>query len=239
MVSAVAGYLLWRRARNQGLDATKRLLRTGLVLAVAGGVFLGVRGYVIWINGGPHEMARATHAMALATAEAGFKPAERPGAAPTRAASQLRDHCVAFHEMFLSPWHWAQVTAATSVGLYGYMTARGSFLYYLAFFALLALFALTALRLGLAGPSPGDRGLPVMVPLFCGVVLLAAAYHSWVSDFQPQGRYLFPALPVLGLLMHCYREALSAFRLAVIAWAIFGLSVYSFLFVGLAQLPKS
>ena len=239
VISGVGVYLLARHARRAGGETVRRFVRTCIVLSGAALLALVVRAYVIIINGGADQMARSI--ADRVAAKAAEKPQASDGKLSTRPPTglRLRERGIPFHRMFLAPWHWAQSTAATSAGLYGYMSARGSLAYYLAYFGAAALFILIAARLAWAAHSPGDPTLPVVAILFIATVVLASAYHSWTTDFQPQGRYLFPTLPVVGLLLLHYRNALIQSRLVVIAALIFGLSSYSFVFVGIRGLPAS
>jgi hypothetical protein len=68
--------------------------------------------------------------------------------------------------------------------------------------------------------------------------VLLSAYHSWTLDFQPQGRYLFPILPMIAFLFHRYRESLRSRVFNLLFGCLFACSVYSFVFVGLKNIPK-
>jgi hypothetical protein len=49
---------------------------------------------------------------------------------------------------------------------------------------------------------PGlTRLLIVTAPAFIALNVLASLYNSWTYDFQPQGRYLFPSLVPLAVLL--------------------------------------
>ena len=76
-----------------------------------------------------------------------------------------------------------------------------------------------------------------MLGLAVGVVL-ASAYQSWTADFQPQGRYLFPIIPMIAFLFHHYRESLRSRVFNLLFACLFACSVYSFVFIGLKNIPK-
>jgi hypothetical protein len=82
--------------------------------------------------------------------------------------------------------------------------------------------------------APGSDRLFCLLTLSLalGQVLLSA-YHSWVADFQPQGRYLFPILPLLAFVLHRYRQWLPAGVLNMLFGSMFALSTFSFVFTAL------
>jgi hypothetical protein len=69
-------------------------------------------------------------------------------------------------------------------------------------------------------------------------VILLSAYHSWTADFQPQGRYLFPVLPMLAFILFRYRERLGSRALHMLFAGLFAASVISFVFTGLRAIPQ-
>jgi len=70
-----------------------------------------------------------------------------------------------------------------------------------------------------------------------GIVGLSL-YHSWVNEFQPQGRYLFAIFPIVGVLLSRSKPLVSQVFVNCIVAATFVLSSYSFVFVGLTEIPK-
>jgi len=78
----------------------------------------------------------------------------------------------------------------------------------------------------------------LFVLTFAGLVVGQSVYHSWVNDYQPQGRYLFPILP---MFMVALARMPSSFRMRIMplfGFAFFVLSVWSFLLTGLRMIPK-
>jgi hypothetical protein len=81
-----------------------------------------------------------------------------------------------------------------------------------------------------------DRDLIVigaLVVLFAGLVVFISIWHSWTGDFQAQGRYLFPILPMLGILLSAARVHFNPRVLLPLLTAC-----YSFIAVGLGEIPK-
>ena len=82
-----------------------------------------------------------------------------------------------------------------------------------------------------------DNGRLLLLNLSgCGLLLVgAAAWASWTKDFQPQGRYMLPLLPMLGLLLARTGPLFPPLLLHALFTLMFLLSLCSFLFVGLAS----
>jgi hypothetical protein len=63
-----------------------------------------------------------------------------------------------------------------------------------------------------------------------------SVYLSWNYAFQPQGRYLFPVVGMLGLLLYANKQRLHVVVVNAFLAATFLLSAYSFIFVALANI---
>lgn len=133
---------------------------------------------------------------------------------------------------------WFEKTFRSAFGVYGYSTVSASGVYYdVVRWASTSFLAFLALSIFVRGGIQGN--LLLLLFLSCSGGLIAASlWHSWTADFQPQGRYLFPVIPMLGILAwHTYRlMPASISRLFLVA--MFMLSVYSFIYVGLLHIPK-
>jgi len=66
----------------------------------------------------------------------------------------------------------------------------------------------------------------------------ASLYHSWTNDYQVQGRYLFPIVPMLGLLYGWAGKAVNVRVLMLGVMPMFFLAVYIFIFQAIQCLPK-
>jgi hypothetical protein len=72
-------------------------------------------------------------------------------------------------------------------------------------------------------------------------MVLASSYiYSYKYDFQPQGRYLFPIMPILGFTLYKLKENsggkfTNQFVFPVSA-ILFFVGIYSFIFIGLASI---
>lgn len=132
-------------------------------------------------------------------------------------------------------WLWRSFQTMT--GVYDYVRIASSTRFYvvigmvyLAFFVSLAYGAWRS-------RDTNVRHALTIAAVYSGFVVLISSLHSWTSDFQPQGRYLFPAFVMYGVAMKDMRGRLPAAAVLVAALA-FVLAAYSFCFAGLSLIPK-
>lgn len=133
---------------------------------------------------------------------------------------------------------WFEKTYRSAFGMYGYFTAVAADAYYNAVrSAGLALFALLFFAVIFRGGITGN--ILFISFLTCSTALIGASlYHSWTADYQTQGRYLFPIVPMLCVVLYHTRHLMQGAVYKVLLTALFLLSVYSFVFVGLLQLSN-
>ncbi len=130
-------------------------------------------------------------------------------------------------------------TFRSAFGVYGYFTVSGPFRYYdmvrWTGVALLSVF------LGLVFLRPWrENGFIAVSCLFFSLLLITVSlHHSWTKDFQAQGRYLFPIVPMLGIVYAKSHKYLKGPLFTSLFIAMFLLSAYSFIFVALPQIPKA
>jgi hypothetical protein len=151
----------------------------------------------------------------------------------------LRDRGSVLRDLFRPPWSWHTKTFVSATGQYGWLEYRADWPYYLlmasGYLALLAVYVQAVVR---ARELAAGLGF-VFVASFAALTVAAAIYHSWVDDFQAQGRYLFPIVAMLGIGLQSVRNKIERQVLISIVAACFGLSVWSFVVVGLRHIPKS
>jgi hypothetical protein len=133
---------------------------------------------------------------------------------------------------------WFEKTFRSAFGVYGYFTISGSHGYYdlvrwtgVAF--LIFFFASVFLRSGMFNSIQALSALSLAAAL-----IAASLYHSWVDDFQAQGRYLIPILPMLGILCAQNKEYVNAKLCTFFVTCMFLLSAYSFICVALLDIPR-
>jgi len=134
---------------------------------------------------------------------------------------------------------WFGKTFRSAFGLYGYFTINATDAYY-NFFRWVGLGFFGFFVLAILLRAPGAEKLLLFLFLGCAVGLIGISlWHSWTADFQTQGRYLFPIIPMLGMLLYHTRRYIpdAGFRLFLVT--MFALSIYSFVYVGLLYIPKA
>lgn len=129
-------------------------------------------------------------------------------------------------------------TFRSSFGVFGYFTISGTQVYYdcvrWSGVLLLLLFFAAIFR----GGGWIGSGLAIAALGISGGLIGIALYHSWVVDFQPQGRYLFPILPIIGIL-YGWNYAAVHRRLVIFGLTpLFLLAIYSFIFEALLRIPR-
>lgn len=136
----------------------------------------------------------------------------------------------------LNEYGFFELTFKSFCGYYGWMEYKGSYLYYQIVFSVYVCLMLSQLKFLF---EKKDRNLWMcfaMGNLLNILVFGASVYHSWTSDFQPQGRYLLPGLFclmwVVSLLSEkkILKKQIAYFGVLVVA------SVFSFLSVGMQNL---
>lgn len=156
------------------------------------------------------------------------------GEGAQRLASRSRG--VQYSDLFLKH-KWALQSFESFSGVYQWMSLSGPPEYYIVigtlYLALIACLLASICRL-----SWRDALLALAVLGLAVCVVLASAYQSWTADFQPQGRYLFPIIPMIAFLFHHYRESLRSWVFNLLFACLFACSVYSFVFIGLKNIPK-
>ena len=117
------------------------------------------------------------------------------------------------------------------------MNLHSPFGYYLGMWTMYAAFV-AFLLIGMLRLPWRDRLFAGAVFALAAAMVFVAAYYSWTADFQPQGRYLFPILPLFAFLLHRYRESLRWPVLNLLFVGLFAAGVYSFAFTGLRLIAK-
>ena len=134
--------------------------------------------------------------------------------------------------------NWATSVFSSAFGYYGYLYVPGSGSFYSAVKIGLSLIGIIILvTLWRSGNTLGRAAVAAMVVCFSGLVGITL-WNSWTMDFQPQGRYFFSLAIMLGVVFYTLRHSLPVRVLMPIALFITGLSLFSFLFVGIPEIVK-
>ena len=218
--------------RNRNRSYLKCVL---FVVVVAGAIFSFAQGVEL-IAHGFNKRAQVLEC-AEQTAKEGFRPSDH-AAGKGFAWSYLRSKGVKYGDLF-SKARWGELSFRSFAGLYGYMSIVGPSAYYRMMKVLYLLLLLLLLYSGFRNRDPSEMCLTGLVILMSGLTVLASSYHSWVSDFQAQGRYLFPVLPMYSFVLYKLIDVLPKSALAGLAFFLFAGSVYSFIWVGLLRIPAT
>jgi hypothetical protein len=218
--------ILWLRSE------VRHWRRIALLASIAAVIALPWLAYHAWVNDWETGKRVADYSEQVAAPK--MKPSAQasPDSFPFRA---LRTKGVSLWDVLVT-LDWVGLSFRSFCGLYGWMNIVADPWVYRIFgglyAALLAILVFPSLR----GGSPGARSLLLGVLVCATLVLAQSAYRSWVYDFQGQGRYLFPILPMLFFYWRqC--EAVPLRLPALVVTALLGThALLSFALIGLGAL---
>jgi len=218
-------------AANRGRwRSAAKIVMLGAVVALLG--LAARQEFEHYVNG---DQANTSQMVAEQFAQQDFKPSSQDiGVA--HFGIHMRDMGLSYKDLF-AVWDWDIWTFRTSFGTYDYMKIYAPFIYYRYMsWALIGLTLAVGIPLLRAGREPALlAGLALFFAVAC---IFQSTWHSWINDFQAQGRYLFPIAAITGMLLARQRERLVNLFIPACAGAMYALSIYSFVFVGLAEIPK-
>ena len=227
---------VWEICTRPAAQRRRFLAGAALVLLVAGGIYGARKAYDVAINGW-NKLEKQ-----LAFAETVAAPNFRPSVAGQEGsyfALRLYQRGVEAEELFSKDWNWHGYTWMSFTGLYGNESLEYSPEWYYQSMLVLYLAILGLILHQFFYLPRRYQWLTVLSGGFAiGAVLLAFLY-SWLYDFQPQGRYVFPLWPIVMVYLaktapHWQRWArLGGLYLALLA---FVLAAYSFRHVALPYL---
>lgn len=199
LLSAVVYFAVWRihsgswSVLKTGMPWMQALPAVGMACAIAGPFF--IRAGII--NHGDILGFRTIREYGMRYAVPELRPDSRP--TPQHLGMSLWDMLTTTHYMGEGN-NWPKITFKSFVGVFGYMTVylpRWFYLLYGLFFVLGAiLFFITVTRRWRGGDRTfGHAGLLDAVLLANAAIVFALAlYYSYATDYQAQGRYLFPLM---------------------------------------------
>lgn len=133
---------------------------------------------------------------------------------------------------------WFAHTFETGVGKYGYFTIGAPEIYYRLMKWFLIAFGTYVLgAVALRGTTEG-RLLALLVAGLAIALIGASIHRSWTIDLQAQGRYLFPVLPMIGVVLATNRTLMENKVFTLLIAHLFLLSLYSYIFVALPVIPR-
>jgi len=230
----VAFVSAWTTLTQSGWPARLHLMRRwGLIILLAAALFSPARIAHEALNG--FDIPRLQLEQAEKYAAPHFKPSEIAAGTGARQLV-LRKQGVPFAELFTERG-WLVDSFKSFCGVYRWMSLKGSDYYYLLMWLLYATLVVL-LFMRVVRLSWHDALFAAGVLAVGCLVVLLSAYTSWTADYQPQGRYLFPILPMFAFLFHRYRDALRSRAFYLLFGCLFAGSIYSFIFTALRYIPK-
>lgn len=230
----VAVFLLLQIFKMDSKESRKLFLYRLLILVAIGVSLFGLRkGVAYYVNGFDYQ------AKIIAMSGEIAKPIYSPNTELSKQHLNLHMKARGVSlESLVNKHRWFEKTFLSAFGFYGYFTAMASYTYYdvarwtgLSF--LLFFFGSIFIRGG------AYRSILAFAGLLLSIALIAAALNSsWKNDFQPQGRYLFPIIPILGVLYAHSLKFINKSVFTLFLLAMFLISSYSFIFVGLFKLNR-
>jgi len=229
LVFAVTLYR-WFRSRDKRRAIFTRVLICSVLALLIAGLRIGADYYV---NGADRE--EKLLAMQEKTANHWYKPSTELH--KKHISMYMKQRGVSLENMIFQH-NWFGHTFESGTGKYGYFTISGPGAYYeLMKWLLIAFLLYIIVAIAVRGDSEGKLLALLVVGL--SLALLAASIHrSWTVDFQAQGRYLFPILPMLGAVLARNRTAIESRLFVLLFMHLFLLSLYSFIFVALPNIPR-
>ena len=133
---------------------------------------------------------------------------------------------------------WFEKVFRSSFGVFGYFTiSAGEGFYDLVRWSgvfCLALFFAAVFR----GGGWLGGGLAVVALAIAAALIGKSLHHSWTVDFQAQGRYLFPLLPIIGMLYGWHHQVIDRRVILFGVVPLFCLAGYVFIFEALLRIPR-
>jgi len=228
------------------------MLRQAVLVFLIAGIVFGARfGSNLWATRTQYPGARAHVAEQMADEE--HKPSSQADGTAYWGLA-MRSRGITWTEMFTGEWKWHVFTYRSAFGKYGPMTIESPSWFYTAIGWLFAAFVLILfaglLRRQACEPpcgsgeggddGRGGRSQAALFALFSALTVFQSFWHSWNSDFQSQGRYLFPILAMMACALIYSPTNPPKFRRMLWGGGIllWGVSMWSFVAVGLAQIAR-
>lgn len=147
-----------------------------------------------------------------------------------------KDKGYPFSDLFKN--HWGTKIFQSAFGHFGYLDIKGP-RYYYSFLSIVSILLLLYVIVEILRQGTVNQKLTMFMVVGMGILLLCiTAWKSWTKDFQPQGRYLFPMIPIIGLLLvHC-RQILKPRVITSLILLMFIAGIFFFVQVGLVEIRR-
>jgi len=212
----------------------KVFLKRLITVTVVGLLFFGLRfGADYMVNGFDRNvrLAEIQEKMANTEYKASTELEKKQGALSRKARGTTLNEMVTLNR-------WFEKSFRSGFGVFGYFTISSPLTYFdlmrwTGLALLVFVFGSILFRGGLI-----NTFLALSLFLLSGALIAVSFYHSWTVDFQAQGRYLFPIMPMLGILYaKTYRIIHRPIFITGVG-AMYILGMYAFIFEALLKIPK-
>ena len=227
-------YLAWKFAYGEFSNKQRVLKRFGLLIVI--GLMLPGLRFALDIKANGFDATEKQLLKIEQTADRIYRPstplAEKHMHLYLNQRDISLDHMIHYME-------WPKKVLNSSFGSYGYLQYLPNDTYY-ELIKLCGFLLFMTLLLSILINAPGKLHWLFLMTTFSAMALIGTSlWLSWSVNFQPQGRYLAPILPMLGVLIYHSRAYLfkNAFNTLIIL--MFALSAYSFIFIGLTPIAKT
>jgi len=223
----IFSFLLWKLIFFVE-DKKTFIFKCLLFLTVGATIFSARIAIDIAINGTNKSEQRISYAENHA--DSNFKPSIA-ATKDSYSGLRLKDKGVGFTEIFNSEWSWHKMTFKSFTGFYGYYAKYSPKWYYISVLIIYSLIFLLVLWHSIVNTQLRDKVFSLLcLTAILGGILMGILF-SWLYDFQPQGRYIFPIIPIIlvyfGIAFPAYSQRQQSFLLSCTLMLMI-LSIYSF-----------
>ncbi len=167
----------------------------------------------------------------MAYAEEHAAPDFKPSIASTKDSYhglRLRDKGVSFTEIFSPEWQWHTMSFKSFTGFYGYYAEYSPQWYYTYVLLIWIIVLLVIFRHMLFKANWQYKLFSLLsFTAICGGLLMSMLF-CWLYDFQPQGRYMFPIIPIMLVYFWTMFPLWNRHEKAIILSSVLVLALLSF-----------
>lgn len=216
--------------RGAKIIVCKRIVLVTLLAIVIAAIRIGADYHV---NG--FDRSQKLHAMQEKMAHPWYKPSTELH--KKHISLNLKDRGTTLNELIKRD-KWFQKNFVTGFGVYGYFTIAAPKTFYnlvkwAAIFLLFYIYLVLFVRGGLENSAIG-----ILAAVLSIALIAVSLHHSWTRDFQAQGRYLFPIVPIFGIVLGRARHLFNTRLFTLGVTQMYALALYSFIFIAILSIPR-
>ena len=151
----------------------------------------------------------------------------------------MKDRGTPLRSLVFGRYNWFGHTFVSGFGHYGYFTVAAPEFYYDLIKWTAAVFISYILIIVFLRGNGEARAVAAAAVLLAFALIGASLHRSWTVDFQAQGRYLFPILPMIGVILAKSRNLFTNRLFTLQLCFLYALSLCSFIFVALVYIPRT